>query len=538
MRVIQSFWSCKQDLLRYRAGWLAPEYHFMSWALSSCTLSKYYSDLTLYTDRVGAKLLIDELRLPYKDVVCNLDSLEIYPANLWALPKIRAYCQEAPFLHVDGDVYIWGGFAKELLESKIIAQNVEESINDHYENTINTLRKQLRFIPPEIVEGLSQKRPIRAFNAGIFGGSDIEFIRDYSKKALEFVDKNLMVFDNVSVSNFNIIFEQYLLYTLVTKQQKSVGLLFDEVMASQHYAHLGEFKDVPYKKKYLHLSGNFKTDLATCTQLGNRLREDFPEFYYRIISLCKSKKVMIFKDYFWFFSDTTEETLLAVHRELKGYEESKLEDDFISTSKDSSNTSDNLEQLSRMLPSIVAKEFAKFIRTFRRVLRKFGHIERMQLLQRDIVATSFNNHIFRSSLDIFDKVLVRASSIEVIESKVNWATVLDCSNSSLIQNIDLLECHEESFYLLMVPECDSSGFSLHLIDELDRLILDSLATPTTIRSLLGKLREAFNGKESDNFDIQYQDLIFERLKYAILNKSITLSQHIAPVRKPKPCVEY
>ena len=66
MRLIQSIWACKErNLLTAHAGWYAPEYHLVSWALSCLQLTKYYPDVTLYADSISADMLIDKLKLPY-----------------------------------------------------------------------------------------------------------------------------------------------------------------------------------------------------------------------------------------------------------------------------------------------------------------------------------------------------------------------------------------------------------------------------------------------------------------------------------------
>ena len=52
-----------------------------------------------------------------------IDSLNEYDENLWALAKIKAYqTMNVPFLHVDGDVFIWKPFDSKLLASGLIAQ--------------------------------------------------------------------------------------------------------------------------------------------------------------------------------------------------------------------------------------------------------------------------------------------------------------------------------------------------------------------------------------------------------------------------------
>jgi hypothetical protein len=119
IRSIQSFWSCNQtNLLSTNAGWLAPEYNLMGWTLSCLQLKQYFNEVVLYTDSIAARMLIDYLKLPYNEVICTMDALNHYNPELWALPKIYTYSvQQQPFLHVDGDVFIWERFDNDLLQA-------------------------------------------------------------------------------------------------------------------------------------------------------------------------------------------------------------------------------------------------------------------------------------------------------------------------------------------------------------------------------------------------------------------------------------
>lgn len=59
-------------------GWLNQESHLMSWALSCLSISKHY-DVALYTDTEGKRMLVDRLKLPYKEVHVVYDDLAVLP---------------------------------------------------------------------------------------------------------------------------------------------------------------------------------------------------------------------------------------------------------------------------------------------------------------------------------------------------------------------------------------------------------------------------------------------------------------------------
>src|ERR1700761_1155915 len=242
MKIVQSCWACNQpDLREFQGGWLGAEYNLMSWTLSCLQLRKYYDDVILYTDSVGARTLLDELRLPYSEVYCDLDSLEGFDPKLWALAKIHAYMQqEDPFLHVDGDVMIWERFNDDLMASRLIAQNVETD-TEYYSDIWSHLDKRLAFFPEEITRERMSGENIVAYNTGIVGGRDIAFFREYADKAMEFITKNIYCIDSQNVADFNLCFEQYYFFCMAKAKQIPVNVLLPDLKGGVDYWLLGDF---------------------------------------------------------------------------------------------------------------------------------------------------------------------------------------------------------------------------------------------------------------------------------------------------------
>lgn len=546
MRLIQSFWSCNQsNLLEFNAGWLSPEYNLISWALSCLQLKQFYPEVTLYADNVAAKMLIDTLRLPYDRLVCDLDALSNFHPQLWALPKVYTYGkQEAPFLHVDGDVFIWEQFDKALLQSKLIVQN-EEAATNYYEGIMESLESELSYFPPEIMEERESKQPIHAFNAGIMGGHDIVFFKAYFAKAFQFIERNTNSFSKINVSNFNIFFEQYLFYCLVKKEKRQVAVLIDKVIGDNEYKGLGDFTEVPYAKKYLHLLGNYKRNKQVCDQLADRLRQDYPEYYYRIISLFKSKKIPLFRDYYWFESDTSEQSLLAKHHLLKHShhknKHSKTEEKTISNS--------NLPELVFCRVSLAESmiEFAKVnnleidfsknldlylsdLNQFEDALRaivktKFNEISKIYLLARDISSTKYSENIFGDTQTIYDKLIVADSLAKKIESQFDWPALNPDDGSIQISIMEMIQLNPVGVYTLVIPECDQRGYSLASIDELDCLLLQMLIEPKTIGELFDQIKFAFDPDDLASSLPEFERLIFGRIKKGLQNKSIKAVIH-------------
>jgi hypothetical protein len=313
MKIVQTFWSNNVDPFTNSFGWLAPEYHLMSWTLSCLQIKQHYNDVTLYCDSLAAKILIDILQLPYSELVCNLDDFNKYDAGLWALPKIHTYSlQESPFLHIDGDVFIWKKFDAYLINGDLIAQNEDEM--PVFEQTMQSLEANFSYFPKEISSERILGAKVTTFNAGIYGGSDISFFKEYTHESFKFVHENTPHFSKINVSNFNAIFEQYLFYCFVKKKNKKVQLLFNELIRDKEYKGFGDFDCVPHQKQYLHLLSDYKKSGIVCNDMAFRLRQDYPENYYKIIELFKKKKLPLFNNYFFFKKE--EEGWLIEHEKI------------------------------------------------------------------------------------------------------------------------------------------------------------------------------------------------------------------------------
>src|ERR1700730_5036463 len=129
MKIIQSFWSKPSREIssdKSMGGWLEKKNNYMSWALSCLQFRSFYDEVELVTDRYGYDLLINQLELPYTNVKIVLDDLNDFHSDLWALGKIYAYSlQDEPFIHADGDIYIWEKFSDKIENAELVAQNIE-----------------------------------------------------------------------------------------------------------------------------------------------------------------------------------------------------------------------------------------------------------------------------------------------------------------------------------------------------------------------------------------------------------------------------
>ncbi|WP_282081141.1 DUF6734 family protein [Aquimarina algiphila] len=289
MKIVQSFWSTpfyKNANLsskdRAKGGFISEKIFFMSCALSCLKLNEFYDEIELVTDDKGYNLLIEEFGLPYTTSKLNLNSLSEYSPDLWAFGKIIAYSlQDRPFIHVDNDVFIWKAFDTKVVEGNLIAQNSENN-TEIYKEIIEIVNNNFIYIPSVMEKYMNDDGiidNINAYNAGIFGGNNTDFFKEYCAKAIKIVDANKHLIKKVGISNFNIFFEQCLFYCMASNQNINVTPLLDDVSAN--FQEVLEFDGIPYKS-FIHTVASSKKGISTNEQIYFRLKFEYPEYFERI----------------------------------------------------------------------------------------------------------------------------------------------------------------------------------------------------------------------------------------------------------------
>ncbi len=292
MKIIQTFWTGRQVnnvSLDIKAGWLSPEYHWMSWALSCLLLRKLYSRVELYTDEIGKVILIDILKLPYTDVHIIFDeSFKIHP-ELFSLAKIRTYSlQEEPFIHVDGDLFIWKPLPDALLNAGLLSSNLEVNLFFNRE-ILDDVEKHFVNIPGHL-KGVNSNENIFSSNAGIVGGSNHAFIKEYCDCAFQFVESNQANLSKIKVSNLNFLIEQVSLFYLAKERGVSTSYFMDEPVVHPLYQDYLRFADVP-NVGMIHNVGGCKRNPFVLDHLARRLRLEYPGFFYNILNSCKKESI-------------------------------------------------------------------------------------------------------------------------------------------------------------------------------------------------------------------------------------------------------
>jgi hypothetical protein len=296
MKIIQSYWSKPmrindntEAVYRSNGGWCKKIYFYASWALSCLRLAKMYDDVELYTDSYGKHILYEMLELPYTNVSTDLECLDSLNHNLWAFGKIYTYSlQSQPFLHVDSDVYMWKKFDDRIMSADVVGQSLEENYVANIDY-FNRIEKVLTYIPDAIRNARkTSPNDVIQLNAGILGGNDMAFFREYTREAFMMVDKNydsLLKLNNISKGEFNMVFEQFLAYCLCCENKVNL-----QVILKGEYR-LSDFCNIPNYETYIHAIGTLKKFTNIGDYVLERLIFEFPEYYDRILNLINKNMI-------------------------------------------------------------------------------------------------------------------------------------------------------------------------------------------------------------------------------------------------------
>lgn len=287
MKIVQSFWTKpflqSGDSLkdaRLNGGWLAREYNYFSWALSCLQLRKFYDEVELVTDDLGYFLLIEKLKLPYTSVSLELNKLNDQHPGLWALGKIHAYnVQHVPFLHVDNDIFIWNRFSERIENAPLTAQNIEMTVEEAAQ-TFKEMCSKFEYIP-ECLKELEGADLMQYSNAGILGGTDMPFFREYTNEALRFVHENSHSIDahieTMNSAYVNVVYEQVIFNQMAKRLGREITHLFPE--ATDIPRTIGFFHETERFGGYMHCCGTFKKSRLVYELLELKMKTLYPEYH-------------------------------------------------------------------------------------------------------------------------------------------------------------------------------------------------------------------------------------------------------------------
>ncbi|KAA0988756.1 DUF6734 family protein [Dyadobacter aurulentus] len=282
MNAVQTFWAPELPADQIRGGWLDARFHFMGWALSASLLHQHFPALVLHTDQTGKHILADLLELPYSEVHLTQEGLgDLYSKEWWVLRKISSYAQpDAPFLHVDGDAFLWNGLPDTLSGKPVIAQN-DQSGFPCYEIAIKQFTEA--GIPlPHFFNG--QAGPYKAVNMGITGGTNHTFFKAYVEEVKSFFNQYLSnpIPGMAHYGYLNTLIEEAFFRHYADYCQQPVTELIP-VRQDGGYGALANCMDESFG--LTHLIGTNKKDIYYCKQVEFQLKKRFPKTFQKVVRL-------------------------------------------------------------------------------------------------------------------------------------------------------------------------------------------------------------------------------------------------------------
>lgn len=293
-RAVWTFWSKP-----YAAGsgfcWREPLHHYLAWGLSLRLASRHFYETVLVTDYAGKALLVDRLGLPFTHVSTELERLRHADPAWWTLGKLVSYgVQDAPFVHLDTDVFLWKPLPAGMANAPIFAQCPERHALDEWygPGNIEQAFAQHGLALPAEWEW-SRSRAVSHFreeNCGILGGTRVDFIRYYAGLAVDLLmrpDHRPAWAMLAEKAGYNPILEQFVLSACLDFHRfhpdspfRGIGIryLFSSIVEAfdgQTAEHLG----------YTHLMGDAKSNAFMMHHLERRMQQEDMRFYQRCVRL-------------------------------------------------------------------------------------------------------------------------------------------------------------------------------------------------------------------------------------------------------------
>lgn len=301
MIAVWSFWS-KPFFVSRKGIWVHEKHHLLSWVLSVETARKHFQKTVLYTDDLGARMLIDGLDLEFDEVSTALNALAGHDPRWWALGKIFTYkLQQEPFIHIDSDVYLWKPLPL-TSQTLLFAQNPEPFVigasyykPEQFEAAVK--RQPSGWLPQEWRWYRSCRHGQRAESCGVFGGNQTDFIHHYATLGVRLIEHpgNQNAWKTLSnQAERNILVEQYLLSACIEYHQNNPDSPHYAINIHYLFATMDDAFN-PEKAKqsgYTHLIADTKKNKTIARNLERRVEKDYPAAYARCLKHIRSSTIL------------------------------------------------------------------------------------------------------------------------------------------------------------------------------------------------------------------------------------------------------
>jgi hypothetical protein len=532
MKAVQSFWindTNIDQLHNIKGGWIDARYHLMSWCLSCLLLKKHFNHVELVTDNYGKTILIDLLKLPYDTVRNDLEEQKEDINNMWVMGKLFTYSiQDEPFIHVDGDAFIFKKPSHDFLKSPLFSQNLEIDFPLYKDCLDACLKSGIEL--PSFLKGDLEK-PVAA-NAGLIGGQNFEFFKENYKVVKSFLSVNRnKIKDAKGIQDLPIIIEQLFYPFHANAKSIKINQLLKPSFAGK-CAHLGGFIDLNNDTNpctFVHLLGFYKQHLFYCKQMEAQLKMLFPEYHQRVVDLLNNGE--------WKFEDIK---LGHLHDdsipEIRVLDHSLLKAVQLPYKK--SNTI--VELLKIDFPEITQNNFVEALKSAKDLIESSNHNKsyvmladcmvfensKYNLLRKALYEVSerqedewrrqqaFPNLFKKPFLDRLDDEIVMSNEGLLIESSWNWRYL-----SNLDSNVN-------GFFITeILVNYDTLYVQEFIHDDFYNFLAKNCQTKITLKGLLKKFLALFESPLSQESKNNLIAKLEQRLKESYLNGTICYIQN-------------
>ncbi len=538
MKIVQTFWSGSHNTnkpLHMTGGWASSEYNWMSWALSTLLLRRHYDQLELYTDKVGKKILVDTLKLPYTKTHIVFDSSSKIHPKLFALAKIHTYSlQEEPFVHIDGDLFLWNPLPERLKSAGLIASNPEVDLFFN-KNILDDMEEHFEHIP-EHLRNLNHGEHIFSSNAGIFGGSNTDFIKKYCAQANQIVKQNVTSLNKVDLGLLNMLIEQISLFYLANQENIKTTYCVPEPVNHPLYKDYWRFADIPHVAM-IHPVGGCKRIPYVLSHLARRLQLEFPKMYYHILQCCKNDGMQLENRLYNYLDLKTVSDGRSLRR--ANYFKTAIELKGINALMNDSSMfyKRTLLTIAHFHPSekVTAKDLKSFVQktalnsTVKEIFlletqsqkcfkRLFEEIEQGEIYGSEI-SNYKNITSFNMDSNWTQQKVVLKNGVLLAQVKRPWGILNAKEPEKALA--EMLEAPRKEYSVTFSPDLMTFGVQEVYHDKLDAIAISHVKTPTRIEALLQRLLGYFD-EELEINNPSYRSLIFDILKRLAFENVITI----------------
>ncbi|GAB4111816.1 MAG: hypothetical protein OHK0057_37490 [Thermoflexibacter sp.] len=519
MTFLHSFWTTTTDILALKGGFPHAKFHLMSWALSSLQVRKFYDKLTLYTDNFGKELLVERLGLPYTAVYLDLQDLAFdLPKSLWTPKKMYAYSlQTEPFLHIDGDVFIWKPFEENLLSTPLVAQNLDVNM-DFYREVLQTVFVEFSYVPAYLDRDLS--KDLIAANAGVIGGTNFLFFKAYVQEVYQFLDRNRAHLGKVNLDYLSTFTEQYLYHAFAKHKGMEIAQVVQENVSPTYFPELFRFTDLPNRCSYIHLM-NGKAFPTFCENMAQRLHIDYPEMYQKVLDTIK---------------DLTPKTSIIVDKSIKNedlfYRTKFVLESWVGLEVAQENGEslmdfiDRIDALIEELPESTAKNLIQEVASFE--FEKYDFL--ISLPPTEELKTYFKaesikaNQAMSLPLEVLlSQEITLSPFAKFIETEWNWVEANEFAMQK--HGIDYLSNlkKESAYYKVALIICiEQDIVREQLLDMVNILLFETLEGRQKIETVIKNVFNQITNHLSDKTEAEINQILLGKISYFLYHHILQL----------------